>query len=334
MSTTEAAYLDLHRHAPVATLDHEITDRRAWTRETVNGTDWTVTLGDAVVTEILELAATLDHQPLPVLMLSPDQFALAACREAMARVRAILRDGIGVALVDRLPMDDLTREQAIAAYWVLGSSSRRRGAEVGRDDDLRRDGHGPPVRLRRAWLVDQRGAVVPHRQRVRRRAARLRRSSVPMPAREGGISRFCSLYTVHNEMSGATPVSSRASTGRSTTIARPSTPPAIRRSRGCPASTMTPGVSGARFSPGLVRKGYALMETRLDAEAEEALEALLEVMKDRRLWMEFTIERGQLQYLNNREVAHYRSEFKDDETRKRHLIRLWFREQGRPFYDG
>ena len=39
-------------------------------------------------------------------------------------------------------------------------------------------------------------------------------------------------------------------------------------------------------------------------------------------------------YLNNREFAHYRSEFKDDETRKRHLVRLWFREQGRPFYDG
>jgi Taurine catabolism dioxygenase TauD, TfdA family len=57
-------------------------------------------------------------------------------------------------------------------------------------------------------------------------------------------------------------------------------------------------------------------------------------MRDTRLWMEFTIERGQLQYLNNREFAHYRSEFKDDETRKRHLIRLWFREQGRPFYDG
>ena len=47
MSTTEA-YLDLHRHAPVAMLDHEITDRRAWTRETVRATDWTVTLGGAV----------------------------------------------------------------------------------------------------------------------------------------------------------------------------------------------------------------------------------------------------------------------------------------------
>ena len=86
----------------------------------MRATDWTVTLGDAAITEIVALAATLDCQPLPVLMLSPDQFALAACRAAMARVRAILRDGIGVALLDRLPLDHLTREQAIAASWVLG----------------------------------------------------------------------------------------------------------------------------------------------------------------------------------------------------------------------
>jgi Taurine catabolism dioxygenase TauD, TfdA family len=90
----------------------------------------------------------------------------------------------------------------------------------------------------------------------------------------------------------------------------------------------------ARFSPGLVRKGYALMEKPLDPEAEDALEALALVMADARLWMESTIERGQLQYLNNREFAHYRSEFADGESQKRHLIRLWFRSAGRRFYDG
>jgi alpha-ketoglutarate-dependent taurine dioxygenase len=76
------------------------------------------------------------------------------------------------------------------------------------------------------------------------------------------------------------------------------------------------------------------METPLDAAAADAFEALADVVKDTRLWMEFTIERGQLQYLNNRELAHYRSEFRDDEIRKRHLIRLWFRKHGRRFYDG
>src|SRR4029453_8793427 len=119
MSTTET-YLDLHRDTSAAMLDHEITDSRAWTRDTVHARDWTVPLPDAAIAEVMALAETIGRQPLPVTILSPDQFSVAGCRETMARVKRILADGIGVALVDRLPLDRLTKEQAIAADWVAG----------------------------------------------------------------------------------------------------------------------------------------------------------------------------------------------------------------------
>jgi alpha-ketoglutarate-dependent taurine dioxygenase len=334
MSTTEA-YVDLHQAAPAAMLDHEITDRRAWTRDTVSAADWTVTLSGAALAEVFALAETVAQQPLPVLMLSPDQFELSACREAMARVRSILQDGIGVALVDRLPLDRLTTEQAIAAYWVLGQliatpvAQKWDGTMV---YDVTDTGRAYGYGVRGSWTnvelsfhTDNSFAVAP-----------------PdyvgllclMPAREGGISRFCSLYTVHNEMRRRHPRQ----------LARLYRPfyydrqaehaPGAPKVAWAPCLRYEAGRLRARFSPALVRKGYALMETVIDAEGEDALAALAEVMKDTRLWMEFTIERGQLQYLNNQEFAHYRSEFKDDETRKRHLIRLWFREHGRRFYDG
>ena len=334
MSTTEA-YLDLHRDAPVATLDHEITDRRAWTRDTVGAADWTVPLSGAAVAEVVALAETVAREPLPVLMLSPDQFALPACREAMARVKTILSDGIGVALVDRLPLDRLTTEQAIAAYWVLGQliatpvAQKWDGTMVYDVTDTGREyGYG----VRASWTnvelsfhTDNAFAVAPpHYVGL----------LCLMPAREGGVSRFCSLYTVHNLMLRRYPRE----------LARLYRPFYYDRQAehapDAPKVSWTPcfqyeaGRLRARFSPSLVRRGYALMETPLDAEAEDALAALADVMRDTRLWMEFTIERGQLQYLNNLEFAHYRSEFKDDETRKRHLIRLWFREGGRRFYDG
>ena len=334
MSTTET-YLDLHRDTPVAMLDHEITDRRAWTRDTVQASDWTVRLPDAAVAELITLAETVGRQPLPVLMLSPDQFPLTACRQTMARVKTILADGIGVALVDRLPLDRLTKEQAIAAYWVLGQliatpvAQKWDGTMVYDVTDTGREyGYG----VRGSWTnvelsfhTDNSFGVAP-----------------PdyvgllclMPAREGGISRFCSLYTVHNEMLRRYPRE----------LARLYRPfyydrqaehaPGDPKVSWVPCLRYEDGRLRARFAPMLVRKGYTLMEAPLDAEAEDAIEALADVMKDTRLWMEFTIDRGQLQYLNNQEVAHFRSEFKDDETRKRHLIRLWFREQGRRFYDG
>jgi len=334
MSTT-ATYLDLHRGAPVAMLDHEITDRRAWTRDTVHASEWTVPLSAAAIAETLTLADTLARQPLPVLVLSPDQFTLPACREAMARTKAILADGIGVALVDRLPMDRLTAEQAIAVAWVLGQlvatsvAQKWDGTMIYDVTDTGREyGYG----VRGSWTnvelsfhTDNSFGVEPPEY-----VGLL----CLMPAREGGISRFCSLYTVHNEMLRRYP---RA-------LARLYRPFYYDRQAehapGAPKVSWVPclryegGRLRARFAPMLVKKGYALMETPLDAEAEDAIEALADVMQDTRLWMEFTIERGQLQYLNNQEVAHYRSEFKDDETRKRHLIRMWFRARGRRFYDG
>ena len=334
MSTT-GTYLDLHEAARVTMLDHEITDRRAWTRDTVTAADWTVALSGPALDEVFALAETVTRQPLPVLVLSPDHFDLPACREVMARVKSILREGIGVALVDRLPLDRLTTEQAVAAYWVLGQliatpvAQKWDGTMVYDVTDTGREyGYG----VRGSWTnvelsfhTDNSFGVAPPEY-----VGLL----CLMPAREGGISRFCSLYTVHNEMLRRHP---RA-------LARLYRPFYYDRQAehapGAPKVSWVPclryegGRLRARFAPMLVKKGYALMETPLDAEAEDAIEALGDVMQDTRLWMEFTIERGQLQYLNNQEVAHYRSEFKDDETRKRHLIRMWFRERGRRFYDG
>ena len=330
-----AEFLDLHRDAPVAMLEREVADRRAWTRDTVSARDWTVPLSATAAAEIEALADALTRQPLPVLLLAPDQFALPECRAAMARTKAILDDGPGVALVDRLPIDRLTAAQATAAHWVLGQCVGTPVAQKWDGTmiyDVTDTGRRAAYGLRGSWTnlelsfhTDNSFAVAPP-------------DYVALccldTAREGGISRFCSLYTVHNEMLRRYPRE----------LARLYRPMYYDRQAehapDAPKVSWTPcfsyrgGRLAARFSPGLVKKGYALMETAMDAETVDALAALGDVMRDESIWIEFTIGRGQLQYLNNRECAHYRSEFKDDETHKRHLIRLWFREHGRPFYDG
>lgn len=49
------------------------------------------------------------------------------------------------------------------------------------------------------------------------------------------------------------------------------------------------------------------------------------------LSVEFTLERGQVQFISNRHFAHSRTEFVDaaEPTLERHLIRRWTREDGR-----
>lgn len=74
----------------------------------------------------------------------------------------------------------------------------------------------------------------------------------------------------------------------------------------------------------------------MDQAVVDALGAIDEVCADADLWFEAPMERGQVQYLNNHELGHFRSAFQDhvDPDRKRHLYRLWHREKGAGNYEG
>ena len=74
----------------------------------------------------------------------------------------------------------------------------------------------------------------------------------------------------------------------------------------------------------------------MDPPLVAAIEAIDEVTSSPDLWIEAPLERGQIQYLNNHELGHYRSDFNDyrDPNKKRHLYRLWLRSEGNVAYDG
>lgn len=86
-----------------------------------------------------------------------------------------------------------------------------------------------------------------------------------------------------------------------------------------------------RYNHTLIESAAGLAANPLDDEGIQALTAMSEILNSPALLLEFTIERGQLQYLNNRLFAHSRTPFRDAEEpdRKRHLIRLWNRDEGR-----
>jgi hypothetical protein len=68
----------------------------------------------------------------------------------------------------------------------------------------------------------------------------------------------------------------------------------------------------------------------------DALAAMREVIDAGEHWTEFRIETGQFQYLNNQLFAHLRTAFHDapGSERRRHLIRVWNRDEGEPDLEG
>src|SRR5690242_16815959 len=94
---------------------------QAWTRDTIRPADWTVALSAAALAELRAVLARLRHSPLPTFLLDPADFALDACRETMNEVRRVTQDGAMFAVLDRLPMAELSRDEAIQLYWLLSS---------------------------------------------------------------------------------------------------------------------------------------------------------------------------------------------------------------------
>jgi alpha-ketoglutarate-dependent taurine dioxygenase len=313
-------------------LDEDLEAGRAWSRDDIGPKDWLVALPPRCIDELDAVARQVRRDPVPAILLDPAQFSLGACAEVMGRLRDKLRAGVGLAVLDRVPVERYSLEENQALAWLLGRL-------LGRPVAQKWDG---------TMLYDVRDTGKVLEYGVRRSVTNLDITfhtdaawlHVPPelvglycvnPAREGGVSRFVSLGRVHNELRRrhrdllprlyrAFPWDRQAehAPGDATTSRRP-----IFQSDG---RSLT-----ACFNEKLIESGAELAGEPLDAQGREALEAMRRIVDSPALGVSFTIERGQVQYVDNRLFAHSRTDFTDaaEPALKRHMIRLWTRDEGR-----
>ena len=318
-------------------IDREIDGRIAWTRATLTPDEGGARLSDACVAELLDAAAQLRAHPLPVLALDPVDFDLGHCRRAMADIREMLTQGPGFAIVDRLPLERIDGAKAVALFWLLSSLIARPVAQKWDGTmvyDVRDTGRLPGNGVRpdvtnaeQSFHTDNSYNLCPPEY-------------VGLlclhPAMEGGVSRIVSLVSAHNEIRRRRPE----------VLPRLYQPFYFDRQREhAPDDTMVThhpifevdaGRLHGRLSRFQVRNGQALAGVPLDAEGEAALDELDRTMDREDLRMDFHFEAGQMQFVNNRQIAHKRTGFRDwpEPARKRHLVRLWLRDHGRRSYHG
>jgi alpha-ketoglutarate-dependent taurine dioxygenase len=315
----------------------EVRDARAWTRDDVSPRDWLVPLSPRVLEELDAVARAVRRDPLPPLVLTPDQFALDACAATMARVRDRLRAGIGLAVLDRVPVERYSPDENRALAWILGSLLGRLVAQKWDGTmlyDVRDTGRTLEYGVRRSvtnldlvFHTDAAWLDLP---------PELVGLYCINPAREGGVSRFVSLVSVHNGLRRRAP-------GLLARLYRPfpwdrqaeHAPDDARVSRR-PVFQYEAGAFMACVNEKLIEAGADLAGEPLDPEGRDALAAMRAVLDSPALGVELTIERGQVQFINNRAFAHARTDFRDapEPHLKRHMIRLWTREEGRRAFHG
>src|SRR6185437_6757971 len=287
--------------------------------------------------------ADMRRNPLPLFLLDPGDFALDACRALMGRVRAMLDDGIMFAVVDRLPMGEMSRDESVMLYWLLASLVARPVAQ-------KLDGT-------MVYVVRDTGAVLSPGSGIRPTVTNVdltfhndnSYNETPpdyvalfcqQRAKAGGISRVMSVYTLHNALlAGAPELLPRLyrpfwydrhrehAAGEPTVHAAPvfeyGGSEAARRLR-------------ARLALLEIRAGYTLRSETIDREGAAALAAVQAVFDRPELYVELDFQPGQIQIVNNRSTGHARTEFTDydEPERRRQLVRLWLRDGGRRGYRG
>ena len=313
-----------------------VSSAMTWTADTPLPAAGRVRLDADCIGELDAAAREFEANPLPIEALSPDYFDLPACAALMREVRGQVYDGVGFAIVDRLPMERLSKRTATALYWLLMCLVGRPVAQKWDGtmlydvlDTGKKAGAGTGVRSSKT-----NGHQGYHTDNAFNLAPDCAALLCLQTAKSGGVSGLVSLETVYNilleEYGGLVPrlyepVYWDRQMEHAPDDARVSFQPVFE----------TDGERVlANYSPYLVLAGYHVRNEPPDPHTRAAIDALIEVPERDGLGKSFVFERGQIQIVNNRRIGHRRTGFEDwdEPERRRHLVRIWLRDAGRPYH--
>ena len=331
---------------------------RAWTRRTIRESDWRIALPASCLDEIDRLARALERDPVPTWLLDPADYELHACRGLLGEVRRRLEEGPGVAVVDRLPIEEMSgRPRIEAVFWLLTSMVGRPVVQS-RDGEILVEVTDTGVKKR----IGVRGfrtnvAQPPHVDNSFNHAPPDHVSLLCLrAAREGGASRFVSFCSVHNvllaERAPLSPLPPAVFELLEPVLHPPAGRAPVRelyrpfhqdrqgdfwpdeaQTVFFPVFELRPDLR-CRYTHFTIPAGYETAGVEMDDLTRAAFETITRVVQDPDLCCEFTLRPGELQFVNNRWCGHGRTAYVDDPEQRRLMLRLWHRDRGSRRYRG
>lgn len=324
--------MNLAQESTTPILEGPTTGPAAWTAADIRREDWLFSFSADALGEIRALARQLKRNPVPLLLLNPDDYAMPACRAQMAAVRQAVFEGVRFAVVEGLPLDEIGDDIGRSVYWLLSSlvakpvAQKLDGSMV---FDVRDYGlaaaPGSGVRPAQTNL----DLVIHNDNAYNTVVPEVVGLLCLYQAKTGGVSRTVSFHTIHNRIRETCPeilpVLYRAYEFDRQREHWPDEPnvfegPIFRHD----------GRLSVRMSAHQIYNAYAMRGQPVPEEVTDAIRKLEAVCAAPELSVSFRLSRGALQYVNNREIGHARTEFveHDDPALRRHLVRLWLRRDG------
>ena len=318
-------------------LDTIISDHRAWMGENIQAGDWCVTVSDDANKELTDLVKALQRVPLPTLLLTPEDYQLPILQNTVQQARFILDEGCGFTVLKGLNLKDHDVNDIISFFWILGQLISRPVAQkfdgtmiydvTDSGEEFGYGVRGSHTRVELNFHIDNAfGMTVPHYVGL----------LCWQTAQSGGVSRFCSLYSLHNRLLTDYPEILEVLYQPMIYDRQAEHHPQAAKTTLAPFFQWDGKRLLCRANISLIRKGHGVAGQEINYALDKALIVVEDLLADPAIWVEMQLRPGDIHYLNNINIAHYRSGFIDDtvSTQKRHLYRTWHRDTGKQNYDG
>lgn len=321
----------------VPMLTEPLADTRAWRGRSLAREEYLIPVPDECRRELDAMLHELRAAPVPTLLLLPEHFGLHACARWVRRVRERLDQGPGFVLLDRLPLDRMTRQEAVDLYWVLMNLLEPPVAQEWKGTviyDVRHDSQ--------PYTADTRGALTPVGLEMHNDSSM---GEAPpnyvtllclQTARSGGMSIVASAAAVHNHLLDHRPdlLQRLYQPFYRDHMDYQAADAAARNFR--PVFAWDGSALRTRFNARHIVRGYEKTGRTLDAPGAEAVRLMDEFLSHPDNRLDLWLEPGQIQILNNRVIVHGRTEYidHDEPERRRHLVRLWLRAGDRRHFRG
>lgn len=312
-------------HRAVARAGEPVDDPADWTgADLQRDSRWMFSLSSedihALRTMVQPILPQLDGDPNRLIGIKKEAFALGPFAPKLAAIRHELKSGFGVALLRRLPMDALSPLEAAAIYWGLGlhmgtaCSNNPEGDLLGHVTDLGKTQKDP---MSRGYQTSE--AMAYHCDQ----STLVGLLCVRTP-QSGGLSKIASTVTIHNAMLQQDPQAVRELSQAFCWTKHGEKNPDELPYYQSPVFNFLEGQFCAAFGPTHILKGHQLPGVApLTAAQQHAIQFAKNLADQHHYAM--TLERGDMQFLNNLVAVHTRTAYQDwpEPERKRLLWRLW-----------
>lgn len=284
---------------------------------------WYVELTPAHQREIEAAVAASTAARQPIHDISRDSFALPSLGPLLARVHDQLTDGLGFALLRGLPMQRLSREQAMRAWFGVGSHlgtprpQNGAGHLIGHVTDLGEDQSDPKTRIyrtngRQRFHVDSCDVVG---------LLCLQRS------KSGGASSLCSSLAIMQAIAERRPDLARVLTQPFIYDRKGEIPVGKQPHYPMPIWHQWQGRHSVFFARDFIESAQARFDhiPPLSDAQREALDLVEQLAESADFHISLDFQPGDMQLVHNQVLLHAREAYQDfpEPDRRRHLLRLW-----------